>query len=50
MAVKTRESGMPDEEMWRGFFHWAVKEGFRLLPPGIASLPPYHYGMILGRP
>ncbi len=28
---------------------WAVKEGFRLLPPGIVNLPPYHYGMTLGR-
>jgi len=28
---------------------WAVKEGFRLLPPGIVSLPPYHYGMTLER-
>ena len=29
---------------------WAVKEGFRLLPPGIMNLPPYHYGMVLERP
>lgn len=29
---------------------WAVKEGFRLLPSGIVSLPPYHYGMTLERP
>ena len=29
---------------------WAVKEGFRLMPPGIVSLPPYHYGMVLERP
>lgn len=28
---------------------WAVQEGFRLLPPGIVSLPPYHYGMTLAR-
>jgi SAM-dependent methyltransferase len=28
---------------------WAIKEGFRLLPPGIVSLPPYHYGMTLER-
>jgi len=28
---------------------WAVKEGFRLLPPGIVNLPPYHYGMTLER-
>jgi predicted methyltransferase len=29
---------------------WALKEGFRLLAPGIVSLPPYHYGMTLERP
>ena len=29
---------------------WAVKKGFRLLAPGIVSLPPYHYGMTLERP
>lgn len=29
---------------------WAIKEGFRLLPPGILKLPPYHYGMTLERP
>jgi len=29
---------------------WAIKEGFRLLPPGIMSLPPYHYGVALERP
>jgi ubiquinone/menaquinone biosynthesis C-methylase UbiE len=28
---------------------WATQEGFRLLPPGIVSLPPYHYGMTLER-
>ena len=28
---------------------WAVQERFRLLPPGIVDLPPYHYGMTLGR-
>ena len=28
---------------------WAVKEGFRLLPPGIVDLPPYHYGIALER-
>ena len=28
---------------------WAAKEGFRLLPPGIVNLPPYHYGMTLER-
>lgn len=28
---------------------WAVQEGFRLLPPGIIDLPPYHYGMALER-
>jgi SAM-dependent methyltransferase len=29
---------------------WAVEAGFRQLEPGIIDLPPYHYGMILGRP
>ncbi|MHB0955487.1 MAG: class I SAM-dependent methyltransferase [Pirellulaceae bacterium] len=29
---------------------WAVAEGFRLLAPGIVSLPPYHYGMTLECP
>ncbi len=29
---------------------WAVKEGFRLIDPGIIDLPPYHYGMVLKRP
>jgi SAM-dependent methyltransferase len=29
---------------------WAEQEGFRLLPPGIIDLPPYHYGMVLARP
>ena len=24
---------------------WAIRAGFRLLPPGIIDLPPYHYGM-----
>ena len=28
---------------------WAATEGFRLLPPGIVDLPPYHYGMTLER-
>jgi SAM-dependent methyltransferase len=28
---------------------WAVKADFRLLPPGIMELPPYHYGMTLER-
>jgi SAM-dependent methyltransferase len=27
----------------------AVNQGFRLLPPGILDLPPYHYGMVLAR-
>lgn len=67
--MKTRESGMPEEELWRTFNDpatprgpsmeirprpeqcrdWAVQQGFRLLPPGIVSLPPYHYGMTLER-
>jgi ubiquinone/menaquinone biosynthesis C-methylase UbiE len=29
---------------------WAEETGFRLLPPGIVDLPPYHYGMLLERP
>lgn len=29
---------------------WAESVGFRLLPPGIIDLPPYHYGMTLERP
>ena len=29
---------------------WAIKEGFRLLTPGILNLPPYHFGMTLKRP
>jgi len=29
---------------------WAEALGFRLLGPGIVSLPPYHYGMVLERP
>ena len=29
---------------------WAIKEGFRLLDPGVIELPPYHYGMVLERP
>jgi len=28
---------------------WAEEAGFRLLPPGILDLPPYHYGMVLER-
>jgi ubiquinone/menaquinone biosynthesis C-methylase UbiE len=28
---------------------WAQQAGFRLLPPGIIDLPPYHYGMVLER-
>jgi SAM-dependent methyltransferase len=28
---------------------WAVKQGFRLLNPGVIELPPYHYGMVLER-
>lgn len=29
---------------------WAIKEGFRLLDPGVIDLPPNHYGMTLERP
>jgi ubiquinone/menaquinone biosynthesis C-methylase UbiE len=29
---------------------WAVKEGFRLVVPGVIQLPPYHYGMAVERP
>ncbi len=29
---------------------WAQDAGFRMLPPGIVDLPPYHYGMALERP
>jgi ubiquinone/menaquinone biosynthesis C-methylase UbiE len=29
---------------------WAEDAGFRLLPPGITDLPPYHYGLLLERP
>jgi SAM-dependent methyltransferase len=29
---------------------WAEEAGFRLLPPGLIDLPPYHYGLVLGRP
>jgi SAM-dependent methyltransferase len=28
---------------------WAEAEGFRLLAPGIISLPPFHYGMVMER-
>jgi ubiquinone/menaquinone biosynthesis C-methylase UbiE len=28
---------------------WAESAGFRLLPPGVVDLPPYHYGMALER-
>lgn len=28
---------------------WAEQVGFHLLPPGIVDLPPYHYGMVLGK-
>jgi ubiquinone/menaquinone biosynthesis C-methylase UbiE len=28
---------------------WAEQVGFHLLEPGILALPPYHYGLILGR-
>ncbi len=28
----------------------AESAGFRLLPPGVIDLPPYHYGMVLERP
>jgi SAM-dependent methyltransferase len=28
----------------------ALSAGFRLLPPGIIGLPPYHYGMTLAKP
>jgi ubiquinone/menaquinone biosynthesis C-methylase UbiE len=27
--------------------NWALAAGFRLRDPGIVSLPPYHYGMVL---
>lgn len=30
--------------------NWAAAEGFRLQAPGLISLPPYHYGMVLERP
>ncbi len=29
---------------------WAEAAGFRLLPPGVVDLPPYHYGLALERP
>lgn len=29
---------------------WSEKEGFRLLPPGILALPPFHYGMVFQKP
>jgi SAM-dependent methyltransferase len=29
---------------------WACDAGFKLLPPGIIDLPPYHYGMLLAKP
>ena len=29
---------------------WAIQAGFRLLPPGVIDLPPYHYGIVLERP
>lgn len=47
-AGKVREYQMdirPRPEQCRD---WAVREGFRLMPPGILNLPPYHYGMTLG--
>lgn len=28
---------------------WAEAAGFRLLPPGIVNLPPYHYGLVMER-
>ncbi|MGO8749717.1 MAG: class I SAM-dependent methyltransferase [Thermoguttaceae bacterium] len=28
---------------------WAEQVGFRLLPPGLIGLPPYHYGFVLRR-
>jgi SAM-dependent methyltransferase len=28
---------------------WAEQGGFRLLPPGLVQLPPYHYGMAFVR-
>lgn len=29
---------------------WAEQCGFRLLPPGVVPLPPYHFGMAFVRP
>ncbi len=29
---------------------WAEQVGFVLLPPGQIDLPPYHYGLVFGRP
>ena len=46
-AARPVDGDSPRPEQCRD---WAVKEGFRLLPPGIVSLPPYHYGMTLERP
>jgi SAM-dependent methyltransferase len=28
---------------------WAEQAGFRLLPPGLIDLPPYHYGLVFRR-
>jgi len=28
---------------------WAEAAGFQLLAPGIINLPPYHYGMVMGK-
>ena len=38
--MKTRESGMPPDEKWKGFFDpHAVGRGW-------IDLPPYHYGFV----
>ena len=29
---------------------WALAAGFETLPPGIVSLPPYHYGLVVRKP
>lgn len=29
--------------------NWAEEAGFRLLPPGVLELPPYHYGLVFER-
>lgn len=61
-AMKVRDSGMPYEETWVGFFdpameirleqciEWRREAGFHFNELNRYNLPPYHYGLLFKKP